>query len=39
LVSHFNADVELKVVMDPEDLAKAGLDELGKSGSEFQSLT
>ena len=26
----FNASVEIKVVMSPEDLAKAGLDELGK---------
>jgi len=26
----FNADVELKVVMSPEDLASAGLDALGK---------
>jgi hypothetical protein len=26
----FNADCELKVVMSPEDLAQAGLDELGK---------
>ena len=26
----FNADVEVKVIMSPEDLAKAGLDELGK---------
>ena len=26
----FNADVELKVVMSAEDLAKAGLDDLGK---------
>lgn len=26
----FNADIEVKVVMTPEDLAKAGLDELGK---------
>lgn len=26
----FNADVELKLIMSPEDLAKAGLDELGK---------
>lgn len=26
----FNADVELKVVMSPEDLAKAGLDDIGQ---------
>ena len=26
----FNADVEFHVVMSPEDLAKAGLDKLGK---------
>ena len=26
----FNADVELKVVMSPQDLAKAGLDDIGK---------
>ena len=26
----FNADCHLKVVMSPEDLAQAGLDELGK---------
>jgi len=26
----FDADCELKVVMGPEDLAHAGLDELGK---------
>lgn len=26
----FNADCELKVVMSPDDLAAAGLDELGK---------
>jgi hypothetical protein len=26
----FNADVEFKIVMTPEDLAKGGLDELGK---------
>jgi hypothetical protein len=26
----FNADVDLNVVMSPEDLAKAGLEELGK---------
>jgi hypothetical protein len=26
----FNADVEFRVVMTPEDLKKAGLDELGK---------
>jgi hypothetical protein len=26
----FNADVELKVVMSPENLANAGLDDLGK---------
>jgi len=29
----FNADCELHVVMTPEDLAKAGLDELGKKWS------
>jgi hypothetical protein len=28
----FNADVELRVAMTPEDLARAGLDALGKSG-------
>jgi len=26
----FNADVELRVIMSPEDLAKAGLDDLGR---------
>ncbi len=26
----FNADVELHIVMSPEDLSKAGLEELGK---------
>jgi hypothetical protein len=26
----FNADVEFRVVMTPEDLGRAGLDELGK---------
>jgi hypothetical protein len=26
----FNADCELKIVMSPEDLAQAGLDDLGK---------
>jgi len=26
----FNADVEFKIVMSPEDLAKSGLDELAK---------
>jgi len=29
----FNADCEFRVVMTPEDLAKAGLDELGKKWS------
>jgi hypothetical protein len=29
----FNADCELHVVMTPEDLAKSGLDELGKKWS------
>ena len=29
----FNADCELHIVMLPEDLAKAGLDELGKKWS------
>jgi hypothetical protein len=29
----FNADCEFHVVMTPEDLAKAGLDELGKKWS------
>jgi hypothetical protein len=29
----FNADCEFRVVMTPEDLAKAGLDELGKKSS------
>jgi hypothetical protein len=29
----FNAEVEFRVVMTPEDLAKAGLDELGKTWS------
>jgi len=26
----FNADVELRIVMSPDDLQKAGLDEIGK---------
>ena len=26
----FNADVELRIVMSPEELQKAGLDEIGK---------
>src|SRR5947209_2546117 len=26
----FNADVEFRIVMSPEDLAKSGLDKLGK---------
>ena len=29
----FNADVEFRVVMTPEDLKRAGLDELGKKWS------
>jgi len=29
----FNADCEFHIVMSPEDLAKAGLDELGKKWS------
>jgi hypothetical protein len=29
----FNADCEFHIVMTPEDLAKAGLDELGKKWS------
>jgi hypothetical protein len=29
----FNADCELHIVMTPEDLAKAGLDELGRKWS------
>jgi len=29
----FNADVKLRIVMSPEDLAKAGLDALGKKWS------
>jgi hypothetical protein len=29
----FNADVELRIVMTPEDLLKAGLEELGKKWS------
>jgi len=29
----FNANVEFKIVMTPEDLGKAGLDELGKKWS------
>jgi hypothetical protein len=29
----FNADCEFRIVMTPEDLAKAGLDELGKKWS------
>jgi hypothetical protein len=29
----FNADVEFRVVMTPEDLQKAGLEELGKKWS------
>jgi hypothetical protein len=29
----FNADCDLRVVMTPEDLAKAGLDNLGKKWS------
>jgi hypothetical protein len=29
----FNADCELHIVMTPQDLAKAGLDELGKKWS------
>ena len=29
----FNADVEFRVVMTPDDLAKAGLDKLGKEWS------
>ncbi len=29
----FNADCELHIVMTPDDLAKAGLDELGKKWS------
>ena len=27
---HFNADCEFRIVMTPEDLGKAGLEELGK---------
>ena len=27
---HFNADCEFRIAMSPEDLAKAGLEELGK---------
>ena len=27
---NFNADVEFRIAMTPEDLAKAGLDELGE---------
>jgi hypothetical protein len=30
---NFNADCEFRIVMSPEDLGKAGLDELGKKWS------
>jgi len=30
---NFNADCEFRIAMSPEDLGKAGLDELGKKRS------